>query len=429
MELRVNELKYQNTYFLIIFYVLLSFLHFNYIISFQDFNYVAYYRNIEFDFSIFRFIVASIVIFGNIFFLLFFKMSDFLYSILILILFFFVIPSGLVFSSGKSIYPIILILHNIFFYCVYLFSLIKWKFGFPTFKIKQTITLLGILTIIGVIPFVIEYGPYINFKNLLLVDVYKTRTLVFNNINNLYTAYTYSLFSKVVIPILIVFSIYYRSYSNLFINILILLFLYLCGAHKMVFIGTIFLLLFYKYDYLRKIKYFLKFMTLLIIVSMISSILFNYDYIWDISFRRVLMLTALLDYCYFDFFKDNPIYWSNSFLSSFSDYKYDLTPDHMIAKVYFNKPEVNANIGIISDGFKNLGVYGSLLNIIFVSLYFSILNSIKVSSKFFGLFVLLVFSFLNSSLTTILLTHGGIFLLLLSVLILRNTNQKMDLNI
>jgi hypothetical protein len=137
------------------------------------------------------------------------------------------------------------------------------------------------------------------------------------------------------------------------------------------------------------------------------------------------MLTALLDYCYFDFFQGRPLYYSHTFLSPFFEYPYEMTPDHIIGKVYYNRPEANVNIGIISDGYKNLGIFGSVLNIFLVAGYLSILNYLRISPKFFGLFVLLIFSFLNSSLTTILLTHGGMLLLLLAILVLRNTQTKM----
>ncbi len=426
--LTVNTYKYKNSYLLVCFYALLSFLHFKYIITFDDFKYVSLYASVDFVFVPLRYLMASLIILLNILFLLLYRKTDFLYSILVLILFFFVMPSALVFSSSKSVFSEIFVLHNVFFYSVALLSTVRWNFKFPTLNTKQAFGLLFFGVLIGILPFIVIYGPYINLKNLLLINIYRTRTLVTENIDNFYTAYTYSWFSKIIIPILIVFSIYFKTYKRLSISIFALLFLFLCGAHKTVFAGVVLLLVFYNYDYLKKTHFFLISMMVLMLVSLLASFIFGYDYIWDISFRRVLMLTALLDYCYFDFFKDAPIYWSNSFMSSFIEYPHELSPDHMIGKVYFNKPDVNANIGIISDGFKNLGLWGSLINIMVVSVYLSVLNTLRISSKFFGLFVLLIFSFLNSALTTILLTHGGLLLLLISLLILRNTEVKMDGN-
>ncbi len=427
MKFTVDKTKRINAYLFLLFFFLLSIIHFNYIIEFDDFNNVAYYRNMTFYFHFKRYFIASLFVFSNIIFLLIARMSGFMYSIMNLILFFFVAPAGLVFASSLQVYPEIFLYHNIFFYLIYVFSKIKWKFDFSTLKFNQSGPALLSFTVLAIIPFIVEYSPYINFKNLFLMDVYETRTLVNQNIKNTYTAYTYSWFSRIILPVIIVLSIYFKNKINLITSVLLLLFLYLCGAHKMVFIGLIFILLFYKYDYFKKIRYFLSVMTGFICISLLTTLFFDFTYLWDVSFRRVLMLTALLDYCYFDFFtKNESLYWSHSFLSNFADYKYDVLPEYMISKIYFNKPEVNANVGIISDGFKNLKIYGVFINIILTSLYFSILNSLNISSKFFGLFVLLVFSFLNGALSTILLTHGGILLLLVAIFVLRNTKQKMN---
>jgi hypothetical protein len=143
------------------------------------------------------------------------------------------------------------------------------------------------------------------------------------------------------------------------------------------------------------------------------------------TFRRALLLSALLDYCYFDFFDENYIYWSNSFMSRFIEYPYDISPDFIIGRDYFDRPKMNANVGIISDGFKNAGYIGALLNIFIVASIFSFLNSLKISPKFFGLFILFLFSLLNSSLTTILLTHGGFLMIIVAMFVLRNTENSL----
>ena len=89
--------------------------------------------------------------------------------------------------------------------------------------------------------------------------------------------------------------------------------------------------------------YFMKLMTLLLIFSIVITLLFDITIFWDMTFRRALLLSALLDYCYFDFFDENYIYWSNSFMSRFIDYPYDISPDFIIGRDYFNRPKMNAN--------------------------------------------------------------------------------------
>lgn len=394
-------------------------------IHYDDFNYVKFSQGVEFHFYWPRYILATAIIIAHFILLLYSKVSDFLYSILLLILVFFVIPSGLLYSSSSHINWEIFLLQNLFFISVYLFSFIKWNLTFPSINSYQSMILLISITAIGLIPFVILYGPYLDVRNLWMVEVYATRRLVEAKVHNLYTAYTYSWFSKIIIPIAIVFCIYFRKHMLLYISIIFLLFLYLCGAHKMVFFGTFFIVVFYKYDYLKKMFFFMKLMTLFLVVTILATVIFDYTFLWELTFRRALMLSALLDYCYFDFFHQNYIYWSNSFMSSFIHYPYDISPDFIIGRDYFNKPEMNANVGIISDGYKNAGVIGACINISIVAVIFSFLNAMKISPKFFGLFILFLFTLLNSSLSTILLTHGGFLLIIMAAFVLNDTKTYL----
>lgn len=418
-----NKEKFYTFCFLLGFYILLSWLHFYYILDYDDFNYVSYTQKIEFYFYWPRYVLASLILIFYFFFLFLMRMTDFIFSILVLILVFFVIPSGLVFSSNEHLDGSIFLFHNLFFIAIYLCSFINWNISFPSLNNYKSMVFLLWITAIGLIPFVILYAPYIDLSNLWLANVYRTRLLVLENVENMYTAYTYSWFNKVIIPIALIFCIHYRKKTCLALSIVALLFLYLCGAHKTVFLGTIFILVFYKYEYIKKMYFFMKLMTFFLILSIFAAICFKYNFLWELTFRRAFLLSALLDYCYFDFFDNNYIYWSNSFMSRFIDYPYETTPDFIIGRDYFSKPQMNANVGIISDGFKNAGAIGVILNISIVALIFSFLNSMKISPKFFGLFILFLFSLLNSSLATILLTHGGFLMILCAAFLLRKTEN------
>lgn len=420
-----NVFKLKCFLWLVAFYFLLSGLHFVYMIHYDDFKYVSFTQGIEFYFYWPRYMVATVIILAQFILLLYSKVSDFLYGILLLILVFFVIPSGLLFSSNKTLNPGIFLMHNLFFILVYLFSFIKWNLTFPRINNYQSMILLISISVVGLIPFIVLYGPYLDIRNLWLVNVYETRALVLAKVHNLYTAYTYSWFAKIVIPTSLVFCIYFRKKTLFLISVMSLLFLYLCGAHKTVFYGTFFMVIFYKYEYLKKMAFFMKLMTLFLTLTIVATLFFDFSILWELSFRRALMLSALLDYCYFDFFNHNYIYWSDSFLSGLIHYPYDITPDFIIGRDYFNRPTINANVGIISDGFKNAGYYGTIINIVIVALIFSFLNSLKISPKFFGLFILFLFTLLNSSLTTILLTHGGGLMLLVAMFLLRNTETTL----
>jgi len=146
-------------------------------------------------------------------------------------------------------------------------------------------------------------------------------------------------------------------------------------------------------------------------------------YLESLFIRRVFFVPALLNQFYFDFFADNHLYLSHSIFKSFIDYPYELNPSHLIGKEYFSSEVMSANNGFISDGFMNFGIVGIILNIIFVTMLIKFFDDQKISSKFFGIFILMIFSLLSSFFLTNLLTHGIILLILLTIFILKNTKQ------
>ena len=96
----------------------------------------------------------------------------------------------------------------------------------------------------------------------------------------------------------------------------------------------------------------------------------------------------------------------------------------MIGDYYFHKPDMSANNGLIADGYMNFGSIGVVINVILVSLYFAVLNSLKIPSRYFGIYLLTILSFVSSSLFTVFITHGAIGLLIISIFILNEKKSK-----
>src|SRR5690606_12286613 len=137
--------------------------------------------------------------------------------------------------------------------------------------------------------------------------------------------------------------------------------------------------------------------------------------------RRVFFLPAILDVGYFSFFDSAPLYWSESIFKHFLTYPYDLPSKNLVSEYVTNDVASNANNGIISDGFMNLGFVGALLNIFFVSIVYGIINSLNIHHRFFGLIFLLFFTFYSSFFFTSMLTQGGFLLLIISYFFLKDT--------
>lgn len=421
LAFRIERVKYNNFLLFLFFYFLLV-ICFVFVVkneyAFKKANLVY-----EIDFS--KLIISTACILFNTCFLTTFKSKDFHYSITALILIFFVFPSAIIFTYVKDIDYRIFLSHNLFFLTVLMVGKLKIKLRSQKIGIRQSKNLLLLAVLIGIVPFILLFLPYLNFRNLLLQEIYETRALMDATINSLYTDYSYSWFNKFIIPCLLVFGIYFKDRFTILIGSFALIFLYLCGAHKAVFVGLILTFVLYKHNYVTKINYFLKILIVIGLFSLFVALVFNNDFFMTMSMRRALLLPAMIDVLYFDLFDNNHLLWSETFNGLLRKYPYELEHSYVIGEKYLGDATWGANNGIISDGFMNAGMLGILINITIVAIYFSIMNQLNISPRFFGLFFLFVFLIASGSLTTVLLTHGGIILLLLALFFMQNTNEQM----
>ena len=410
-----------NVYFVIYYFLLLGLYHYR-IITYFYWDNIALMQEASFELSSGQLLISMAIFSINLFCLSIIKKTKFAFITLAIFFVLLTVPSLIAYTSAEM-YPLQLLgYHQLFFFSFFLLSFIKIDFSrIPVLNKKQALYLLLIVTTLGVIPYLLIYGPYINLKNLLFLDVYKTRSAM-SSLSNPYFGYTYSLFTKIIIPLIIVFSLELKNKVLALAGILYLILFYLFGAHKTVYVGLILVLVLYRWSYSQTVKKILIYSSLLIVLCVILAMA-GYDYPWILSFRRVHFLPTLLDITYLDFFDGKPLYWSESVLKQFFDYPYGVRHEYLIGEVYFNRPDMAANNGLISDGFMNLGSWGVALNVFIVSVYFMILNSLNIPSRYFGLFVLLIFSFLSSSLSVVLLTHGAIVVLLISIFLLNEKKQ------
>jgi hypothetical protein len=165
----------------------------------------------------------------------------------------------------------------------------------------------------------------------------------------------------------------------------------------------------------------------LLLFGQLIYLVFGISIIEAMFAQRLFFMSSLLDIYYFDFFEGKPLYWSSSFLKPFLTYPYDIPPAFLIGKEYFGNAEIQANNGIISDGYTNFGMLGVLFNILVTVIIIRIIDAQKISHRFFGVFFIMFTTFQSSALSTLLLTHGIVILLLVSILVLRKTSAWMSM--
>ncbi len=421
----IEKTKAQNFLLLLLLFVVFQICFSLVLKNLYIFEKASLATHLRYKFQFIRFVFSVVVVASLAVLTIAVRIKDFLYIVVILILIFFVFPSAILFANIQYLDIRIFGSHVLLFMATLVIGKIKIKISSKSISIKQSKKLLLYTILIGVIPFLVLYLPHINLKNLLLKEIYETREFMTFQVNNIYTNYTYSWFNKILIPILFVFGLYFRNRSTVVVAALLLIFLFLCGAHKAVFVGLIMVLVLYKFDYRKKANYLIKLIIAVGLGSLVLSLVFNNDFAMVMTIRRAIFLPALLDVLYFDLFDGNHLYWSETFNGLFIEYPYKYSHAYIVGEAYFNDIKWGANNGIISDGFMNFGMWGVHINIVIISIYFSVLNQLNISSKFFGVFFLLFFVIISSSLATVMLTHGGILLLLVSFIFLKNTKEKM----
>lgn len=376
-------------------------------------------ENISLNKNIFSYLLALLTIYV----VNFKSLSNFGKIILQLLAVLLLFPSIIMYKNANTS-PQIVLAHLLFFGTAYYFlRYLKFRIKSKTIKPNQKLIFLFILSLLLIIPFIITYRTNVNLENFLLIDIYETRAMQ-KSYSNPYLGYVYSWLGRVIIPIALIFSIHAKSKIKSVSLVFLLAYLFLIGAHKSVLLTSIVLIIFY-YIPKERIGIYISIGILFFVVmgEIIFEVTQNY-YLSGLLTRRIFFVPAVLDTYYFDFFKDKPLYWSYSIFESFIDYPYESKPSNLIAYTYLGSKEMSSNNGIISDGYSNFGWIGIIINITIMSFLFSFFNSLRISHRFIGVFLILVSVVVSSTLPTLLLTHGGIVLILISQFFLVDTELE-----
>lgn len=168
----------------------------------------------------------------------------------------------------------------------------------------------------------------------------------------------------------------------------------------------------------------------LILLGMLSYWSIGDVWISSLFVRRTMLVPALLSFFYYDFFSNN----NYTFLSqhcifrTFLDYPYHLEPPHLIAEVYFNKPQMSANTGVVGDAYMNLGFAGLFLWAVLLAVILKLIDNFSrkkdMKIAIAGI-AMPTIALTNSALLTNILTHGLLLSLLLLYLLPKNETVRV----
>ncbi len=392
-------------------------LYYHFYIS-DQFSYMRY----DWDLNIFKYILTKVV-----FLLLLagslnvYRRSGFLYSIFLLLLFFFYIPNAILFSFGD--FPVGPFVANTFFVSCFLLAPYI-RFRIPDWSIPEKLRGISLFSIalLLLVPIILTFGSEINLKTLFLSEIYETRALFQEKMTGS-LAYLYNFEAKTLIPVALVFFMINRRWFLIVLSILALLYLFVISGNKLVYFTSIIVVFFYYIGrgHVSKLgNFFLIVLVCFALFPLIDAFVLTEPIFSGTFVNRFVFIPALTTQFYFDFFDGNPFYFAEShFFNLFVTSPYDMPVGFLITKEYWNEPTAYASNGIVSDGFMNLGYAGVFIFSIVFTILFGFFNRAGLNKGFFGLFFCYVYLFLSVQFLSAFVTGGILIFIMLLLFILR----------
>jgi|GEM_PF-466043 len=414
----LNDSRYQFLFFSLLLYLLCVYEYEHFV--FSKYEYMGFRNSFTFIKA-----VLAFFLFTSSCFLVFVKTSPFIKGLTALLNVVYVLPIMILFQydSGGWLFVISALL---------LLVIINLNFTLKLFrsaKIKENEVpiMLGVLSIFILLPFILSYKVNLDLSIFLLDEkVYAIREAIQDD-GNLFTGYMKSPLIQVILPLLAIYGLKERKVFFTFLAIALTILVYSMIPQKSIFLGIFVVVFFYFFkDPLRKVSVFTGLLLMLCLFGFVLTWSFDNMLIESLILRRYLMVPALLNHYYYEFFESNYIYYSHSFLKNVFDYPYELGPTYMVAEYAYGKTTTNANNGFASDAFMNLGYVGVFIYTLIVGLIIKFFDALSIDAKFFGLFFLFVNLLRSSGLATIMLTHGLWLFMLLAYVVLRQKRQSTE---
>lgn len=149
---------------------------------------------------------------------------------------------------------------------------------------------------------------------------------------------------------------------------------------------------------------------MMLCVGILETKIFNTIFLIELVIRRLLIVPAYLHYAYYDFFSQMPVdFFKQSIMGKLGfESNYDQSIHKIIGDLYYHQG-VNANNGLFSDAYFNLGLIGMVLLPFMICIAIKFMDSVTRGlppGNAISLIIVSTFTFLSSSFFTVMLTHG-----------------------
>lgn len=349
------------------------------------------------------------------------------YFLITFVLFLIVPLTSLYGLTGWSVKPVLVTVFSFFlFVFISKSSWIKVPY-IPRFRYGNKLSLMisGGAIVFLVIWYIVSGATF----NLNISRVYEFRSENAELSSGGVLAYTNNWTYKIFSIFFISYFLWKRNWLLAALGCLAQIIFYAYSAHKSVIFGLI--LVFGIWFWFRKSNksYILPLSLIVVVVAcLLLYSFFNFSIVGSLIVRRVFYVPAYLTYQYFEFFSNNPfVYWSNSVLSGFISYPYDLSLPKLIGE--YVGSGTSANNGYISTGYAHFGYWGVLIYTIMFAYVLRILDVVTKNTEAFWLVLAITIiplrgALISSDFFTTLLTHGLIVIILLTLLIRKPASNE-----
>ena len=149
-----------------------------------------------------------------------------------------------------------------------------------------------------------------------------------------------------------------------------------------------------------------------IVLGIFLRKIFSVNSIESFFVRRFLIVPQYHNIAYLKTFEHLHLHLAYSKAIFFVHNPIDMLPSQYVGEFYYHRPMLNATNGFISQGFADFGYWGGYLYCALAALVLWLIDLAKPRDIYAGWIMVFVFLMLSSFFTTLLLTHGGILVLL-----------------
>ncbi len=381
--------------------------------------YAYYGYSNEFEYN--RFVFAFFIFFVALLSITLAPVSNFVYGVTLIFFIFSLIPNAILYSYMKTPEAVLV---GVFLLIIFILTLSKIDFSIPMKQLysKNTPRYMGIFSILLILPFFFVFGVNVSWGTFLLSGAEADIRLAARAIDNNYTGYVSNWLVSVICPVLLVLAVWKRKVGLFFIASVLMLYIFTCYGSKSVFLSLPLVLGLSLFEYRKKLV-----ACMFVIVSCVFGMLYlipgdeTLSIVKGIFANRLFFVPALNNVFYFDFFEGRPIYLSSSILKGFGSYPYTDFPSFIIGSEYYDQVGMSANNGFPSDAYMNFGNIGVVIYAFLIAIIFACFNSLKLSHRFFGVFVLIIFNLIMAALTTTIITHGRFLFYILCLFFFRQS--------